>query len=616
MNKIAMKYFTQLNRPRLKKYKPWNLKRIFIFLILLPASQLLAQGLNNDSLYQLLSHTTDDSVRAQILIDLDPKDPFQTIEYAREAHEIFTDINHLPGIIAAANKIGYNYWKLGNFNEAIDYYNDALRIASEIGETSWIARISNNLGAVYWGLSDYNKALELYQQALSIRTRENDKRGMSLILNNIGLIYQMWQLFDQALENHENALNLAESLEDKFTMAYSWHNIGLCYQSEKKYDEAIDVFIKAYHLYLDSGSVGGATSLALRSVGDIYFEKHDYDTALDYYYRSLRDAQSESSIFRATYSQYSIGKTYSLLEVFDSAAHYIDLSLKTAEEMGYNDLLRDNYLLMSDMHEKKRKYDSALDYYKMAMAVNDSIFNKDKVAKFNELQIRYNLEKKEQENELLRKNMEIQSLQMRRDRLYQTGLITGLVIILFVSFYISYQSNKLRKTNTILEKQNNEILKINKEKELILKEVHHRIKNNMNTMKSLLALQSKSMSEPTAVSALTDAKNRLHSMGLLYDKLYRYPDTQNLAIPEYFEPLIDEIVSVFPHGDKIRVEKKLDDIKLDVKTLSALGIIVTELITNAMKYAFTDGQILNWRLRTAARGFLMILKLKIQKGSA
>jgi len=124
------------------------------------------------------------------------------------------------------------------------------------------------------------------------------------------------------------------------------------------------------------------------------------------------------------------------------------------------------------------------------------------------------------------------------------------------------------------------------EKELILKEVHHRIKNNMNTISGLLSLQADSVQDIPAANALHDASSRIMSMSLLYDKLYQSPDFSNLSIKEYVSPLIDEIVKTHPNFQNVQLNKVLDDFLLDVKRLQLMGIIINELLTNTMKYAF------------------------------
>jgi PAS domain S-box-containing protein len=133
-----------------------------------------------------------------------------------------------------------------------------------------------------------------------------------------------------------------------------------------------------------------------------------------------------------------------------------------------------------------------------------------------------------------------------------------------------------------------------REKEILLKEVHHRIKNNMSSMMSLLSLQSSTLKNPEAVAALLEARDRMRSMGVLYDKLYRSENLREMSIKAYLPALVDEIVGVFPNRGLVKVEKRIDDIILGVKVLSPLGIIVNELITNAMKHAFggrDDGSI-------------------------
>ncbi len=133
------------------------------------------------------------------------------------------------------------------------------------------------------------------------------------------------------------------------------------------------------------------------------------------------------------------------------------------------------------------------------------------------------------------------------------------------------------------------------DKELLLKEVHHRIKNNMLTIMSLLLMQSDALNDPSVTAALGDARNRVRSMMVLYDKLYRSVDFTEASAKGYLTPLIDGIAGIFPNRGQVSIKARIDDIILDAKTLLHLGIIVNELITNTMKYAFAgrdNGKIL------------------------
>ncbi len=125
-----------------------------------------------------------------------------------------------------------------------------------------------------------------------------------------------------------------------------------------------------------------------------------------------------------------------------------------------------------------------------------------------------------------------------------------------------------------------------REKELLLQEVHHRIKNNMNTIKGLLSLQIMAEGDTPAAASLRDAESRVQSMIMLYDRLYCTENFRELSVKDYFVPLTEEIVGSFTHRSKIKINTDIEDFILNINKLTPLGIIVNELLTNMMKYAF------------------------------
>jgi two-component sensor histidine kinase len=128
------------------------------------------------------------------------------------------------------------------------------------------------------------------------------------------------------------------------------------------------------------------------------------------------------------------------------------------------------------------------------------------------------------------------------------------------------------------------------EKEILLREVHHRIKNNIAAIGGLLSLHLKSVTNPQAVAVLRDAIGRVDSMGILYNKLLLTEGYQDVSVKNYLESLADMVIALFPGSAKIKLEKHIDDFRLDPKRLFPLGIIINELLTNKMKYAFSQSK--------------------------
>lgn len=125
-----------------------------------------------------------------------------------------------------------------------------------------------------------------------------------------------------------------------------------------------------------------------------------------------------------------------------------------------------------------------------------------------------------------------------------------------------------------------------REKELYLKEVHHRIKNHLQTLSSLFSLQSMSTDSPHVKKALAEAMHRIRSLGILYEKLYQQKEVHSLSLREYLSALVEDLLSTFPKEVELEVNMNIPPLQMEIKPLSVIGILVTEFLTNSLKYAF------------------------------
>ena len=148
------------------------------------------------------------------------------------------------------------------------------------------------------------------------------------------------------------------------------------------------------------------------------------------------------------------------------------------------------------------------------------------------------------------------------------------------------------------------------EKELILREVHHRIKNNMGSINSLLSLQRATLRDSVAAQALQDAGNRVASMMVLYDRLFLTEGFLEVSIAQVLPYMVDEIIENCSCPARVTVEKDIADVVLDARQLQPVGLIVNEALTNAMKYAFAGREEGRIRVSVAREGSLVQVEIR------
>ena len=195
----------------------------------------------------------------------------------------------------------------------------------------------------------------------------------------------------------------------------------------------------------------------------------------------------------------------------------------------------------------------------------------------SEYQIKYETQKKDQEIALqqteIATNKQVQNLTYG----ILVLLLAGLVFLFWV-----YRNN--RKKNILLEAKN-------QENELLLKEIHHRVKNNLERISSLLYLQAHTIEDPSALDAIRESQNRVESMSLIHKKLYMGKHLASIDMQDYLKTLGDHILDSFLQDEEqVKLQYDVDQLRLDVDTAIPLGLIINELLTNALKYAFPDNR--------------------------
>jgi two-component sensor histidine kinase len=153
---------------------------------------------------------------------------------------------------------------------------------------------------------------------------------------------------------------------------------------------------------------------------------------------------------------------------------------------------------------------------------------------------------------------------------------------------VSFRTFELNKTVEELKSAQVLLAAKNAENELLLKEIHHRVKNNLEIVSSLLQLQTAQFDDPAIQSAMLTSQNRVHSMGIIHQKLYQGQHLAAVEMRDYFINLSESILDSFSAEGRIKIECNMPQLILDVDTAISIGLITNELITNSLKYAFTD----------------------------
>lgn len=189
------------------------------------------------------------------------------------------------------------------------------------------------------------------------------------------------------------------------------------------------------------------------------------------------------------------------------------------------------------------------------------------------------------------KNIEI-AAEKEKTQLYTFLAITAALLLLvglLVIILLVRQSKQLKAKNEEIEQQRLQLEEADGEKAILLKEIHHRIKNNFQIVSSLLELQSRGIEDEKARELAEEGKNRVKSMALIHQRLYQNDDLL-ISFDEYTKALVEEIIDMYAPDDTIDLKIEADNVQLDVDTAIPLGLIINELVTNAFKYGLEQSE--------------------------
>ncbi|MES2566734.1 MAG: tetratricopeptide repeat protein [Bacteroidota bacterium] len=481
--------------------------------------------------------------------------------------------------------------------KALEYANSGESLAYKLGFKRGEALCLDNIGTLYCNQGEYEIALVNYFKALKINESIGNKKGISDNLSNIGIVYRILKKFDAALEYQFKGLKIDEVLKDKEAIAKDNVNIGNTYYDAENHKEAMTYYNKALKYFVEISDQENTASI-LNNIGAIYFTGKSYQLAVEYFSRAVKMFEIEGDKYGIAMDFNNIAEVYAVQKKHENALEYYGKSLALSTEISAKDLLQANYNGLSQVSAEMKNFEAAYEYHKLYFDVTNSLQNSETNKRIEELVIKYESAKKEKENALLKEENIRQSFLHQEQKVVTNYLLMGLIIVSLVGFTFFGRSRRKEREKENLEKivseRTLELNLKNKQKELMLQEIHHRVKNNLQVISSLLRLQTHYKAEKDVDVILNDCIDRIKCMAILHDKLCQSSDYSEINLQEYISELISYVSKNYDNvSPNIRFELNISPLALHINKLMPCGLIINELVSNVYKYAFKENSLNN-----------------------
>ncbi|HEX8531387.1 MAG TPA: sensor histidine kinase, partial [Cytophagales bacterium] len=329
--------------------------------------------------------------------------------------------------------------------------------------------------------------------------------------------------------------------------------------------------------------------------GKCYWALGEYKRAEQYFLENVAWAGKEGKIFESFACRF-ISEFYVNTAQYAKAAPFLKRTAASAAIIP-PDLKMQLYLMQFKVDSARGHYPSAMRHYQRYTALKDSLLNETTSRQMAELDVKYQTRQKEQALKLRQKDIRLLTQQRKTQQTLRNALLCGTLLLLAL-LGLSYNRYRLkRRSNRLLQAQQQEISRKNEnlqqlltEKDRLLKEIHHRVKNNLQVIMSLLNSQADSLTDQAALSAIQESQHRVQAISLIHQKLYQAEGLSRIPMEAYIEELVDYLQHFYDLPQPVRFQLGIDPVELDVAQAIPLGLIINEALTNALKYAFRDGR--------------------------
>lgn len=521
------------------------MKKYLWLLSLFLAGSAGAQQSLIDSMRTDLSRNPVDSAKQRLYLDLSWEYSFSDLDSARffaeKGIQLAQKRFHQQDLASAREMLAIVQDISGSPDEAVVLFLEVATYYEDRNSFEDLSSTYNNIGTLFFNNNQIDKAGEYFSKSMEIDVIRGDSAGVGSSLVNLASVANRNGNHLASYDYLMRAKKIKVETEDALTTRAIYEALGFNHIYRENYDSAA-----------------------------FYFEE------LLVLSRAVNDVQAEIS------TKIGLVQSYMGLRKYGRALEYFEEGLSKSAEFPEVYLRRNLYGTGSELFAAIGNYQKAYGFQSQFLAASDSITKEEGIDKLNDLEQKYQSE--QQGKEIAELEVENQKAKNQRNIL----ILASVLVVLGAIFLIALLRAKSRSSMVIAKSLS--------EKETLLKEIHHRVKNNLQVISSLLSLQSRYIEDEKAQEAVNEGQNRVKSMALIHQKLYQHDNLMGVDVLDYVQNLTSALKAAYGiDQEKVEIVYEVEKLSIDVDTLIPIGLILNELISNAFKHAFpedTSGELL------------------------